>query len=886
MSWFSRQRREEDLDRELRAHLELEAEDQRAAGLPDEAARLAARRNFGNVTYTKEEVRHMWGWTQLEAMLQDLRFAVRGLRKYPGFALTAILTLALGIGASTAVFTVVDSVLLKPLSYRESNRLVVIWEHIKSLGGGPTGPNVRHAGVWARRSDAFSGMTSFQNGRAGVAVDSESPRMVGSVFCQPNLFQVLQVSPLLGRNFLSDEGKSGGPAVTILTFTAWQNLFHGDRGVIGKVIRVNDVPREVVGVLPESFRFPNANALRSFLGAQPKSGVPEPWMFFPNRFDYDKMPWNGNYGNWVTLVRLAPGASIGSASAQLNGIQDQLWREMASGVGGDRSPGEFRASLQPMQEAMVGDSSSALWLLMAAVAGLMLIACLNLANAQLGRALTHRRDASVRAALGAARWRLIWGALAENLTLALIGGALGVLLAFIGLSIFRLYSPIDLPRLAEVRLDLTVLLFSAAVTIAASLLTGLLPAMRLLNNDPQAALQHSAGGRAVAGSRSGQRMRLWLIGVQVFGCTALLLVTGLFSKSLLHLLHQDKGFDTANSAIAEVRLTAKSFGDSANRVSFIDGALQNLRAIPGVESAGFFSAMPLEGDSWIEFADRPDRPDRKGPMVNARWASPGYFEATGQKLVAGRFFEDRDRNLNSIILSEGVSKALWGATDPIGGQVNALGKTLTVIGVVRDSRNTSLKAEPARMIYVHYGFRTPGQLYFVARSRYAADALVSSMREAITKQAPSVMIARAKTMDAQLADSLSRERFQTFVLVAFGASAVLLAMLGIYGVLSYSVAARKQEIGVRIALGATRRSVYKLTMTEAGGPVLGGLVAGLAASLAAGRLVEQFLFGTQVVDPAVILMVIGLFGAAAVAAAFLPARRAALIDPMEALRPE
>lgn len=884
MSWFSRQRRDEDLDRELKAHLELEAEEQREAGLPDEAARLAARRNFGNVAYTKEEVRLMWRWTQSEAMLQDMRFAVRGLRKHPGFALTAILTLALGIGASTAVFTVVNSVLLKPLSYPESNRLAVIWEHVKSIGGGPVGPNPRHAELWARRSDALSGITAFQSGKAGVALGSEGSRILGSVVCQPNLFRILQVSPVLGRDFLPDEGQSGGPKVTILTFPAWQNLFQGDRSVIGRVIRVNDVPTEVVGVLPESFGFPNANAIRPFTGAQPKSGIPEPWMFFPNRIDYDKFPWNGNYGNWVTLARLAPGASIASAAAQLNGIQDQLGREMPSGS--DTSPGAFRASLQPMQEAMVSDSSSAIWLLMAAVAGLMLIGCLNLANAQLGQALTHRRDASVRIALGAARWRLIWSALAENLMLALIGGALGVLLAYAGLSIFRRYSPIDIPRLAEVRLDLPMLLFSAAVTIAASLISGLLPATRLLSTDPQASLQHSVGGRAVTGSRSGQRLRLWLIGVQVFGCTALLLVTGLFSKSLLHLLHQDKGFDTSNSAIAEVRLTANYYRDSASRVSFIDGVLQSLRTIPGVESAGFFSAMPLEGDSWIEFVGRVDRTDQKGPMVNARWASPGYFEATGQKLIAGRFFEDRDRNLGSVILSEGESKALWGGSDPIGGQVNALGKTLTVIGVVGDSRNTSLKAEPARMIYVHYSFRTPAQIYFVARSRYSAESLVSSMREAITKQAPSVTITRLKTMDAQVTDSLSRERFQTFVLIAFGASALLLAMLGIYGVLSYSVATRKQEIGVRMALGATRRSIYGLAMAEAAGPVLVGLVAGLAVSLAAGRIVEKFLFGTQVVDAAVILMVIGLFGASAVTAAFLPARRAASIDPMEALRPE
>ncbi len=882
MSWFNRRREDEDLDRELRAHLELETEEQRGAGLTRDEARLAARRMFGNVTHTKEEVRRMWGWTQLEAMLQDLRFAGRGLRKNAGFAITAVLTLALGIGASTAVFTVVDGVLLKPLAYPESSRLVVAWEHIGSIGGSPTGPNPRHVDFWVRRARQFSGMTSFQSGRATVAVASGSPRIVGGVVCQPNLFGILKVAPMLGRDFLPGDGRKG--PVAILTYAAWRSLLHGDRNVVGRVIRVNDIPTEVVGVLPESFRFPNANALRPFRSAQTKSGVPEPWMFVPTQFDYERMEWHGNYGNWVTLARLAPGATIGSATAELTQIQEQLRRELPHGA--DLQPAALGASLQPMREAMVSESRAAIWLLMAAVAGLMLIACVNLANAQLGRALTRRRDATLRAALGAARWRLLWGSLAESLMLATVGGTLGVLLAGIGLALFKRYSPVDLPRLAEVRLDWSVLLFALMVTVAATLVSGLLPAIRLLASDPQRALQQAAGARAHTENRTGQRLRLGLIAVQVFACTALLLLTGLFTKSLLHLLNQDKGFETANAVVAEVRLTSRSFRDAAGRIGFIDGVLQNLRATRGVEAAGFVSAMPLEGESWIEYAGRVDRPDQKGPLVNARWVSPGYFEATGQRLVAGRFFEERDRELSSVVISQGEAKSLWGTSDPIGGQIKALGKALTVIGVVGDSRNTSLKEEPARVIYVHYSYRTPGQMYFVARSRQGAAALVVRMRDAISRAAPHVTVSRVKTMDTQLADSVSSERFQTMLLLAFGASALLLSMLGIYGVLSYSVAARRQEIGVRMALGATRSGVYRLAMGEAAGPVLAGLIAGLGASFAARRGVEAFLFGVQALDVGVMALVIGLLGVSAVIAAFLPARRAASIDPMEALRAE
>lgn len=878
MRWRRRKSRERDLDRELSAHLELEAEEQRDSGMTPEQARHAALRAFGNVAYTKEEVRLMWGWTRWEALIRDIRYASRTLRKSPGFAATAILTLALGIGASTAVFTVVDSVILRPLAYRDSGSLVAAWEHVRFLGDGAVGPNPRHVDVWRKRATAFGGLTVFRNMAMGIALGGENPRLAGTVVCLPNLFDVLKVTPLHGRGFLPEDGVRGRDNVVVLTYPLWQSLFRGDPGVIGRTIRVDDVPLEVIGVLPASFHFPNANALRAFRSGQPRSGVPEPAVFVPAAFDLNQMEWNGNYANWVTLGRLAPGTGVREAETQLNAIQEQIWREMPGRPRDDR-PGALRASVQPMQEAVVGDSGTGLWLLMAAVAGLMLIACLNLANAQLGRALTRRRDAAVRAALGAAKWRLIWNALAENLLLAAVGGTLGVVFAAVGLGMFRRYSPIDLPRLSEVHLNLTVLLYSAGLTIAASLLSGMLPALKLLSVDPQASLQQS--GARTLGGKSSQRLRTWLIGLQVFGCTVLLLVTGLFSRSLLHLLRQDRGFETAQVAVAEVRLSHRLYGAAESRVAFVDGVLQNLRAVPGVQAAGYVSAMPLEGGSWIESLERADRPNQQGPLVNARWVSPGYFEATRQKLIAGRFFEERDRNLNGIILSEGEARALWGSDDPIGGQVRALGRTFSVIGIVGDSRNTSLKAAPARMAYVHYNYRTPGTTFFLARG-----APVSSMREAIWKHAPSVTIARVKTLDSQLTDSLAPERFQTLVLITFSVAALMLAMLGIYGVLSYSVAARKQEIGVRMALGATRSSVYTLILVEAGTPVFAGLATGLVVGLLSGRVIEKFLFGTRVVDPAVILIVTGLFLVSAAAAAFVPAYRAASVDPMEALRAE
>ena len=884
MRWWRSKSREHDLDRELRAHLELEAEEQQDSCLPPNEAFYAARRAFGNITLTKEEVRQMWGWTRWDILIQDLRYALRNLRKSPGFAATAILTLALAIGASTAVFTIIDSVLLKPLTYHDSGSLVTAWERVRFLSGEPTGPNPRHVDVWRKRATAFSGLTFLRHMAMGLTLGTQHPRLVGAVVCFPNLFDILQVQPLLGRTFVSEDAIQGHDNVAILTFSLWQNLFHGDSGVIGKAIRLGDVSRVVIGVLPIGFHFPSGTALRSFRRAgQTLSGASEPVVFFPAALDLTEFAWNGNYGNWVALGRLNPSFTISQAEAQLNSIQAQIVQEVPANQG-DHRPGSLLASVQLLQEAMVGDSKIGLWLLMSAVIGLMLIACLNLANTQLGRALARSRDAAVRTALGAAKWRLVWNALAENLLLAGTGGAAGILLASAGLDLFRRYSPLDLPRLSEVHLNLTVLLFSIVLTFGASVLSALLPALRLLSTDPQVCLQQS--NSRTLGSRQSNRLRRWLIGLQVCGCTGLLLVTGLFSKSLFHLLRQDKGFETGQVAVAEVRLTPQAYSTDQSRISFDDAVLENLRAIPGVQTAALVSAMPLDGESWIEPVQRVDRPHLETPLINLRWVSPGYFETTRHRLVAGRFFEERDRNMSSAVISEGEAQALWGSEDPIGGQVKIEGRTFTVVGVVADSRNTSLKSPPARMAYVHYQDRPPYPTFFLTRAAHSADALVSNMRQAIWKYAPDVTIARVKTLDSQLTDSLATERFQTLVLMSFGTAALLLAMLGIYGVLSYSVVTRKQEISVRMALGATRSSVYALTFGEAGIPVFAGIATGLVASVLAGRVIQNLLYGIQVLDPTVILIVTGLFLASAAAAAFLPARRAASIDPMEVLRSE
>ena len=888
MWWWRRRSREEELDRELRNHLELEAEEARESGMNADEARHAAHRALGSVVYTKEETRGIWAWTSWEILLQDLRYAGRTLRKSPGFALTAILTLALGIGASTAVFTVVDSVVLKPMAYRDSGRLVVAWERVKFLSDDRLGPNPRHWDLWRQRASAFESLTLLRISTTAVTLGADHPVLVAGAMAWPNLFDLLEVKPLLGRVFSPEDGVKGRDGVALLTYDLWQSMFQGDPNIVGKTVRLANVPRQIVGVLPASFHFPNANALKSHSAQQTVSGVREPAVFIPAVLDFNTYSLGGDYGNWVALGRLRAGVSAPQAASQLNTVENQIIEQMPADAKADYPAGGLVAIVQPLQEAVVGNSKTALWLLMAAVIGLMLIACVNLANAQLGRALVRQREAAMRAALGAARGRLVWNSLVENLILAVAGGLAGVLFADGALNLFRHYSPVDLPRMAEVHLNATVLFFSVALTAGASVLCGMLPAFRLLRTDPQAILQ-SNNHRTVGGHSHG--MRNALIGLQVFGCTALLLVTGLFSKSLLHLLSQDKGFDTSNTTVAEARTPAAGYEGEPKRVAFDDAVLQRVRAIPGVDSAGLVSAMPLDGETWIDGLQRMDRLGQHGPEVNLRWVSPGYFETTRQRLVAGRFFEERDRNLNSIVLSESAARALWENDNPIGGQVKTGGggdrkSPLTVIGVVADSRNASLKAAPVKTAYLHYKDNPPYTMYFFARGVLPAAAIASSMRQAIWSSAPDMVVARVKTMDSQVVDSLASERFQTLVLAGFGLAALLIAMLGIYGVLSYSVSVRRQEIGVRMALGASRGSVYRLTMFAACVPVLAGLVSGLAASIAAGRIVGKLLYGVRVLDASVMLTVSVLFLLSAAVAAFLPARRAASVDPMQALRTE
>jgi predicted permease len=818
----------------------------------------------------------------VHSILQDIRYGLRQLRKSPSFTLTAILTLAFGIGATTALFSVVDGVLLKPLAYRDSGRLVVIWERVRFLDKlwPYTGANPRHEDIWRRQSNAFTDLTLLRQASAGISFGIDHPRFVGRIIAQPNLLDILGVQPVRGRNFLPEEATKGHDQVVIISYRLWQTLFNGDDGVIGRSIQVTGTPYQIVGILPQSFYFPKANELSS---APTSRQLPDNEIITPLVIDPTKsFGWNSDYGNYVALGRLKPGISITRATENLNVIADYITRQIPPDQLDGPAKGALATYIQPMKEVLVGRTAGRLWLLMAAVLSVLLIACINLANAQLARFVSRDREAAVRSALGASTAHLLQSALAEVCILSLIGGSLGVALAVFAVHRFAGYAQLAIPRTGAITVNFTVLCLSVLLTVGATFIFGVLPALRVLRVKPQQALQ---GMGRTSGSRRSGLLRRCLVGAQVFACTTLLLVAGLFAKSLIHLSTFDRGFSTGHVVAAYVYLQGNAFGEDKDRASFDDGVLEKLRALPGVQSASLVSYMLLAGDSWIDGVVPVDRP-HDATLANYRWIAPDYFATIHQHILEGRAIDEHDRTQKNVVISEATAKAVWPNQSPLGRQFKRNGETLTVVGVAADAHNNSLRAAPVNMVYAPYWDNPPYSTYFLVRSTQDPTQLIEAVRNTIWTYNPNVTIARVHTLDSQLSDSLAPEHLETGIFAAFGAAALFLALLGIYGTLSYSVVARAQEVGIRMALGATRQSVYRLMLGTIVAPVIAGLTLGCIASLTIGKSLSALLYGTSPADPTVILPIVCIFALAAVAATSLPCRRAAKIEPMEALRAE
>jgi len=810
---------------------------------------------------------------------------MRTLRKSPGFALTALLTLGLGIGSVTAVFSVVDAVLLKPFAFRDPGSLIIVRQVARERNEPPGPDNYKQYLNWKTNSKALADAAIFRNRGYSVSLfgntssDTDHPSIVSGLEISPNFFSVLGVRLLLGRSFLPAETIEGRDQEVILSWSAWQKYFHGDPDAIGRTVRMGGIPQIVVGITPRGFSFPHMKEMSTAVWQR---GV-EPYEVFkpllPDMSD------SGNH-NYLVVGRLRSGVALAQAQSELDVLQQAYARSVPSAAA------DTGVLVEPLTQEVTGRVSTALWLLLAAVGAVLLIGCVNLANLQLARAVTRERELAVRAALGAGTGRLVWSTLTESLVLGVVGGALGILLSFTGVQMFVAAAPGSLPRLNEVHVSWPALLAAAGLSIMTALLFGLLPALRSIRVDPQRAMQTSP--TRIANTREGQRTRNLLVGGEVACTVVLLIVTGLLVRSFSQLLTQERDFDASHITLAGVSLSTPRYGNSpeeagAVRQSFIDRTLTNLSQLPGVESVAMTSELPIAGETWVSSIVRKERPLPPGqePNANIRWVSPSYISTLKIPLLAGRDLQPSDQNHpTNVLISEQAAREAWPGENPLGKTFEVGGENAyTVVGIVADARINDLK-RTASMVYVPYWDNPWWRAYFLIRSPQPTAALADSIRRTIWNVDPEVAISTLKSLDDQVNDSVATERFQAMLLSSFGMAALLLAVLGVYGVLAYSVSLRQQEFGIRVAMGSGKTALVRLVMRQAAIPVVGGIVAGLALASGATRWIGSLLYETKAGDPGVIMASIGLLLAAAFMAALLPARRAASVDPMRALRTE
>ncbi|HET9726946.1 MAG TPA: ABC transporter permease [Gemmatimonadales bacterium] len=797
-------------------------------------------------------------------MLQDIRYALRSLRRHPVFALTAILTLALGIGANTAIFSAVNGVLLRPLPYPEPDRLLTVWGHHPSIGRETASlPDFLD---W-RKARSFSGMAAWANTLFTVTGTGE-PQVVSAALVTPNYFRVLGTPVPVGRDFREEEER-GAARVVVLSQGYWQRAYGGRLDIVGHLITLSGIPYTIVGV-----------------GARGLSLPQEVDIWAPLQTDTTL----GRRNDFLQVIgRLAPGASAETAQVELATIARRLEAEYPGSNAG------WGVMLIGLQERIVGEIRPALLVFMGAVVLVLLIACANVANLMLARVAAREREVTIRAALGASRRRLVRQLLTESVLLALAGGVLGLGLAVWGVSALRALDPGTLPRLDEVRLDAGALAFALVLSVGTGLLFGVVPAFRVFGFDLRGGL--AEGGRALVGARSGARTRTALVLAEVVLASVLLVGAALLLRSFVGLQQVDPGFTTHGILTARVTLPRSRYDDPARQVGFADALLERARVLPGVTSAALSTDAPVDdGPPYWAFSvsgvEQPP-PEVVQDAVVYR-ASPEYFATFGLPLIRGRVFEASDRGQSTpvAVVSQALARRYWPGRDPVGSRITFGDPTdstttwMTVVGVVGDVRQDGAVSPAYPQIYVPLAQMSGRSMVVALRTAQQPLTLVPSLKQALAAVDPNLALSRVTTMEQRLASTLARPRVNALLLAAFAATALVLAALGIYGVIAYSVVQRTRELGIRVALGARAEDVLTMVMRQGLTPVLIGLAIGLAAAAVGSRVLRSLLYGVAMTDLATYGMVAAFLAAVAAAASYVPARRAARADPMTALRTE
>jgi len=874
---WKHQSKGQDLETELQSHLQMAASDRIGRGESPERAEQAARREFGNVALVQQVTRDQWGWRWLGDLLQDLRYGARMLRKNLGFSVVAVLTLAIGIGANTSIFGVINAVLLKPLAMEDPNRVVYLQESWQNIFGNVGNVSVGNFADIHRQSASFASLSASNNASFNLATEGAPERVQGEL-ATADYFTTFGVQPILGRVFTSEEDQPGHEHVVVVSERLWRTRLRADSSIIGQPLRVNGEPRIVVGVMPKTF--------------DPLLSESDIWI--PEAFTAQKLADHDNHYLNV-MGRLTPGVSPAQAQSELNVIALRLQKQYPLD---DKDRGLVITSLTTV---LLGDQKVALWTMLAAVGFVLLIACANIANLQLVKSRARQKEIALRAALGASPQRILRQLMTENVVLGLAGGVLGVLLAFWGESWIVAKGPAEVPRLAESSIDPTTLAFACGITLLASLLFGLAPALRSASSQLSQAFKE--GGGSSSGSRD--RVRNVLVVAEVALALILMAGAGLLVRSALLVSQVDAGFNTSGLVVGRVGLPDAAYHDPIVARRTFERIISAAADLPGVQSAAAVSRAPLAGGGSSNGLLAEGKPFDLANLIDAQLqiVSPTYISTVQIPLKAGRDFvpqDTRDKTFVTIV-NQTLARTMWPGENPLGkrfaccepgpkGRMDPVWHE--VVGVVADVRAWGLDRRVQPQFYLPIEQMPASAWDWIGRTMdvvvrtQGGPIPLNALRTTVASIAPGVPIYGVSTMQQKISGTLARSHFDTFLLSIFAATALLLSSVGIYGVLSYTVAQRTRDIGIRMALGASQTQVMREVLGNGMRLTTLGLVFGLAGALAVTRLLSSLLYGVSSADAITFVAVSLVLTAVALLASYLPSRRATRIDPLVALRYE
>jgi predicted permease len=872
---FRRNRAAKELDREIQFHLDQQIAENVASGMSREEARCAALRNFGNRAVLKEETQDTWGWVWLEQIGRDMRLGARTLSRTPGFALAAILVMALGIGATTALFDVVHSVLLQPLPFKNPEMLVRLYEH-SSDDKFPY--NNSAAGIfaeWKKQSHGFSDLAifSYDNGHNLSGAGGQLPEMVQAVHCSWNLFSTLGAEPVLGRDFSPPDDDPAATGTVVLSWGLWKRRFGGHPSILGQTIHLDARTYTVIGVMPSWFAYPDHRT--------------QLWLPVYHEETPAEMQAIDSH-DFLAVGRLKPRIEETAATAELSLIVRRLHDQHLDDPFVSKA-----AESRSLLDDMVGNMRTPLYVLFGATGCLLLIACLNVASLLVARGVSRRREQAIRTALGGSRSRLLLEHLTETLLLAIAGGGIGLLVAYLATA-WLVNTRQDFNRVEAVRMDGAAVMFALGLVFLCAITAGLTSAFSVGSDQIISSLKESSRSQSAGQGRV--RLRKWLLTLEVGLTVVLLIGAGLLLKTYEHLRSTNLGCITDNVLTMGLNLPEAKFQTSAQRVNFFEGLLERVRSLPGVHAAGLVREVPGQGyggDSGFAIAEHPPLPIGQSQYAMVRWADAGYFAALGIPCLRGQTFDENQRleKANEVIISESFVQKYFVDEDPIGKHLLTIGRrSFRIVGVVGDTRfSVSRPAQPMMYFPLYallYDGLVPNSAVIAVRSTRDVTGLALPIQQMVQGLDPELAVSDVLTMDQIIGRATVDTTFDASLLLAFAVSSLILAAVGLFGVLSYVVAQRTTEIGIRIALGAQPSQVLRLILLDGLRPAAIGLFLGLFAAVGATRVIRDLLFGAEPLDAKVFGVVTILLLTVAVSACLLPAWRAGRLDPTQALRNE